>query len=67
MAPWLADVQINTDKNLRLQYIAGFDYNILYIYPAAREIRKFRWLAPNFFTGSDKARKALFKAVKTNQ
>jgi len=67
VAPWLADVQINTDKNLRLQYIAGFDYNILYIYAAASEIRKFRWLAPNFFTGSDEARKALFKAVKTNQ
>jgi len=67
VAPWLADAQINTDENLRLQYLAGFRYNIFHIYAAAREIRKFRWLAPNFFTGSDEARKALFKAVKTNQ
>lgn len=27
LKPWLADVQINRDKNLRLQYLAGFSLN----------------------------------------
>ena len=65
--PWLADAQINTDKNLRLQYLAGFEYTFYKYIPLSEEIRKFRWLTPNFFTGSDEARQALFKAIKTNQ
>ena len=28
MRPWLADAQINRDKNLRLQYLAGFGLNL---------------------------------------
>lgn len=28
LKPWLADVQINRDKNLRLQYLAGFSLNM---------------------------------------
>jgi spermidine synthase len=27
LGPWLAGASINTDKNLRLQYLAGFGYN----------------------------------------
>jgi spermidine synthase len=63
LAPWLADAQINTDKNLRLQYLAGFEYNFYRYIPLSEEIRKFRWLSPNFFTGSKEAREALFKAI----
>lgn len=67
VAPWLAGVQINSDKNLRLQYLAGFEYNILYIYSAADEIRKFRWLPPTIFTGSDDNLQALFRAIESNR
>ncbi|MEQ1690711.1 MAG: fused MFS/spermidine synthase [Gemmatimonas sp.] len=28
LRPWLADVQLNLDKNLRLQYLAGFGLNL---------------------------------------
>ncbi len=28
LRPWLADAQINLDKNLRLQYLAGFGLNL---------------------------------------
>ncbi|MBP7050573.1 MAG: fused MFS/spermidine synthase [Phycisphaerae bacterium] len=28
LAPWLADAQINTDRNLRLQYLAGLGLNV---------------------------------------
>jgi spermidine synthase len=27
LAPWIAGAEINTDKNLRLQYLAGFGFN----------------------------------------
>jgi spermidine synthase len=28
LRPWLADAQINTDRNLRLEYLAGMANNI---------------------------------------
>jgi spermidine synthase len=62
LAPWLADGQINTDENLRLQYLAGFEYNFYDYIPLSEEIRKFRWLPPRLFTGSEEARKALYQA-----
>jgi len=65
--PWLADAQINTDKNLRLQYLAGFEYNLKKYIPLSEEIRKFRWLPPTLFTGSDETLQALFRAFKSNQ
>jgi spermidine synthase len=27
LAPWLADAQVNRDRNLRLQYLAGMNHN----------------------------------------
>jgi spermidine synthase len=44
MAGWLANAQINRDRNLRLQYLAGMDpntYNEGLIYNAMAEHRKF--------------------------
>src|SRR6185503_12206315 len=29
LQPWLADAEINTDRNLRLQYLAGEGLNVL--------------------------------------
>ncbi len=67
LAPWLADAQINTDKNLRLQYLAGFEYNFHRYIPISEEIRKFRWLSPNLFTGSGEAKKALLRAIESHR
>ncbi len=67
VAPWLADAQINTDKNLRLQYLAGFEYDFYKYIPLSEEIRNFRWLSPTLFTGSDETRQALFKAIRTSR
>jgi spermidine synthase len=65
--PWLADAQINTDKNLRLQYLAGFEYNFNRYVPLSEEIRRFQWLRPTLFTGSDENLGALFKAITTKR
>jgi spermidine synthase len=44
LAPWLADAQINDDRSLRLQYLAGLslnDYNQDSIYKAILSYRRF--------------------------
>ena len=44
LAPWLANAQINRDRNLRLQYLAGMDpntYNEALIYNSICDHRKF--------------------------
>ena len=65
--PWLADAQINTDKNLRLQYLAGLQYNSYRYIPLSEEIRQFRWLRPVLFTGSDETLQALYRAIQNRQ
>jgi spermidine synthase len=64
---WLADAQLNTDTNLRLQYLAGFEYNFGAYTPLSEEIRNFRWSPPTFFVGSSEQRRALFKAISESQ
>ncbi|MFA7281808.1 MAG: fused MFS/spermidine synthase [Sterolibacterium sp.] len=52
LKPWLADAQINTDRNLRLQYLAGFGLNT---YDQARiyaEMAQYRKYPEGLFTGS---------------
>lgn len=52
LKPWLADAQINTDRNLRLQYLAGFGLNT---YDQARiyaEMARYRRYSESVFTGS---------------
>ena len=52
LRPWLADVQINLDKNLRLQYLAGFGLNLYEqatIYSAMMPQRRY---PEGLFTGS---------------
>jgi spermidine synthase len=52
LAPCLADAEINTDRTLRLQYLAGLGLNrdrgnVIY-----HELRRYRSLPPRLFTGS---------------
>lgn len=51
LAPWLAGAAINTDRNLRLQYLAGFGFN----YYRGTQIRdamlRYRTFPPDLFAG----------------
>jgi spermidine synthase len=53
LAPWLADVQINRDMNLRLQYLAGMGLNLYQSGPIYSEMISYASKFPdNLFTGS---------------
>jgi spermidine synthase len=56
---WLQSAQINTDRNLRLQYLAGLGLN-QYLAPAIyQEIVQYGSLSPDIFTGSAARLRAL--------
>jgi len=63
--PWLADAAINTDRNLRLQYLAGFGLNL---YRADQIYRKMVAFGPKMpremFTGSQESLDALAKLIE---
>ena len=65
LAPWLADAKINTDRNLRLQYIAGFGRNLQEQSNIYQSLRSFRWLSPQLFTGSRQNIEVLNEAIST--
>jgi spermidine synthase len=53
LAPWLRDAQINTDRNLRLQYLAGMGFNLYQnaaIYSSMIATARY---PDNIFTGSE--------------
>jgi spermidine synthase len=53
LAPWLADAQINRDRNLRLQYLAGLGLNMYQSGPIYTEMISHASKFPeNIFTGS---------------
>jgi spermidine synthase len=53
LAPWLADAQINRDRNLRLQYLAGLGLNLYQSGPIYAEMISHANKFPeNLFTGS---------------
>jgi spermidine synthase len=63
LKPWLADAQINRDRNLRLQYLAGLgfnQYNQVAIYSDMLQYR--RW-PENLFVGSPEKIAALHSAI----
>ncbi len=67
MAPYLADAQINTDRNLRLQYLAGAGVNAYEqakIYEGILQARRYK---PNLFTGRPETVSALWQAVMARQ
>jgi spermidine synthase len=52
LRPWLQHAQINTDRNLRLQYLAGLGLN-QYLAPAIyQQIVQYGSLSPDLFRGS---------------
>jgi spermidine synthase len=53
LAKWLEDVQINRDRNLRLQYLAGLGLNLYQSGPIYAEMISHATRFPdNLFTGS---------------
>ena len=52
MAPWLADAQVNTDRNLRLQYLAGLGVNAYEQHQIYASILSLRQPPTSLFVGS---------------
>jgi spermidine synthase len=53
LAPWLADAEINRDRNLHLQYLAGFRSNWYHSDGIFDEMVAYRKFPDQLFTGSD--------------
>ena len=63
LAPWMADAQINHDRNLRLQYLAGMSnnqYNQKAIYA---DMLRYRTYPDHLFTGSPQTLQSLHAAI----
>jgi spermidine synthase len=59
LKPWLQDAQINRDRNLRLQYLAGLGLDLYKQNAIYREFVKFRRFPDTLFTGSPERLNAL--------
>ena len=53
LEPWLRDASINSDRDLRLQYLAGLGLNMNESDTVYAEILKYRRFPADVFTGSD--------------
>jgi spermidine synthase len=62
-APWLGHAQINRDRNLRLQYLAGMGLNVRRAGPIYEEILRHRKYPENLFAASPQREQALRKAL----
>jgi spermidine synthase len=60
---WLQGAQINTDRNLRLMYLAGWGFNSDLEDPLYKEIIGFRQPPLNLFTGSDQNVQMLYQKM----
>ena len=60
---WMVGAQINTDRNLRLQYLAGMSYNSFLGAEILNRIHRHRQFPDNLFTGSEARRKSLRYAI----
>lgn len=64
LKPWLADAQINRDRNLRLQYLAGMASNVYAAGPIYERILAFRGQSDALFVGSEARKQALQTALR---
>jgi spermidine synthase len=67
LKPWLADAEVNTDRNLRLQYLAGFGLNAFEQKQIYDEILSYRTLPPNIFAGTPESLMNLQYAIQVAQ
>ena len=59
LRPWLAGAQINSDRNLRLQYLAGLAADLTQASAISDSFLAYRKFPDNIFTGSDSRKDAL--------
>ena len=67
LADWLADAQINRDRNLRLQYLAGMGLNTNQSGGIYQEMVRQRRFPEKLFTGSDRRVQTLRFAMEGPQ
>jgi spermidine synthase len=63
LRPWLGNAEINRDRDLRLQYLAGFQLNLYQGEPIYREILSYRKFPGDLFVGSDDLEQTVHKAM----
>ncbi len=63
LQPWLVDAQVNRDRNLRLQYLAGLGVNKYEQAQIYSEILQYRAVPQNLFVGSPDRLQALQSAI----
>ncbi len=63
LRPWLVDAQINRDRNLRLQYLAGLGLNLYEQAAIYSEMLTYRVVPEDLFTGSPQRIYALRAAI----
>ena len=61
---WMRDAQINTDANLRLQYLAGLSFNSYLETDILREITRYYKFPEQVFIGQDQSRHLLQTALQ---
>jgi spermidine synthase len=66
LAAWLNGAAINTDRNLRLQYLAGMSVNADAETEIQAELMKARRIPPGLFTGSAETLAKLKNAIESN-
>jgi spermidine synthase len=66
LADWLSDATINTDRNLRLQYLAGMGLNLYQSAPIYRSMVQKSRYPDGLFTGSAETLAALRTRVEAN-
>ena len=67
MQPWLKDAQINRDRNLRLQYLAGRGLNLYRAGEIYAEMLPFARDPQNVFVGSDNLMQSLMGKIRIAQ
>jgi spermidine synthase len=67
LAAWLKDAAINTDRDLRLQYLAGIGLNVDAQHQIHSELMKARRIPPNLFVGSAESLANLRNAIESNE
>ena len=64
LAPWLRDAEINRDRNLRLQYLAGLGLNLYTAGPIYSEMLQYRRFPDSLFVGSEETKQRLRDAIE---
>ncbi len=64
-APWLADAEINRDRNLRLQYLAGRGLNLYKADVIYADMLNYSRAPDAIFTGSEDLRQDLLQKIRT--